>query len=148
METTFEGVSLWAVKWFDNRPVTLLSTFASASPEHAGKRFDKKTRTTLYIRSKEWYRNLFFHLLDVVVVNCWLIYRRDATMASVPCKDQMTLLSFKADIACALKQQGKAAAMENTLEVRPRQYDRPVNALVSETLGAGAIDFNTLRETI
>ncbi|KAH8022894.1 hypothetical protein HPB51_006252 [Rhipicephalus microplus] len=46
MATTFEGVSLRAVKWFDNRPVTLLSTFASASPEQAVKRFDKKTRTT------------------------------------------------------------------------------------------------------
>ncbi|KAH8041817.1 hypothetical protein HPB51_018611 [Rhipicephalus microplus] len=35
MVTTFEGVSLRAVNWFDNRPVTLLSTFASASPEQA-----------------------------------------------------------------------------------------------------------------
>nr|XP_037279846.1 solute carrier family 13 member 2-like [Rhipicephalus microplus] len=49
MATTFEGVSLRAVKWFDNRPVTLLSTFASASPEQAVKRFDKKTRTTVSI---------------------------------------------------------------------------------------------------
>ncbi|KAH8027792.1 hypothetical protein HPB51_010306 [Rhipicephalus microplus] len=46
MATTFEGVSLRAVKWFDNRPVTSLSTFVSASPEQAVKRFDKKTRTT------------------------------------------------------------------------------------------------------
>ncbi|KAL3214886.1 hypothetical protein MRX96_006977 [Rhipicephalus microplus] len=116
MATTFEGVSLRAVKWFDNRPVTLLSTFASASPEQAVKRFDKKTRTTvsiprpaivgiynecmggvdllnmlvalyrIHVRSKKWYRRLFFHLLDVVVFNCWLLYRRDATAANVPCK--------------------------------------------------------------
>ncbi|KAH8035516.1 hypothetical protein HPB51_005829 [Rhipicephalus microplus] len=33
MATTFEGVSLRAVEWFDNHPVTLLSTFASALPE-------------------------------------------------------------------------------------------------------------------
>ncbi|KAH8010167.1 hypothetical protein HPB51_025602 [Rhipicephalus microplus] len=46
--TTFEGVSLRAVKWFDNRPVTLLSPFASASPEQAVKRFHK-TRTTVSI---------------------------------------------------------------------------------------------------
>ncbi|KAH7943822.1 hypothetical protein HPB52_011866 [Rhipicephalus sanguineus] len=30
METTFEGVNLRAVKWFDNRHVTLLPSFASA----------------------------------------------------------------------------------------------------------------------
>ncbi|KAL3219432.1 hypothetical protein MRX96_030446 [Rhipicephalus microplus] len=46
--TTSEGVSLRAVKWFDNRPVTLLSPFASASPEQAVKRFHK-TRTTVSI---------------------------------------------------------------------------------------------------
>lgn len=42
----------------------------------------------------------------------------------------------------------EAAAMEKTLEVRTRQYDRPVNALVSETIGAGATSSDTLRETI
>lgn len=92
MKTTFEGVCLRAVKWFDNRPVTLLSTFASASPEQAVKHFDKKTRTTvsiprpaivgiynecmggvdlmdmlvalyrIHIRSK-WYRRLFFSFI-------------------------------------------------------------------------------------
>lgn len=138
MATTYEGVILRAVMWFDNRPVTLLSTFASASLEQAGKRFNKKTQTMvsiprpaivdvynectgsvdlmemllalyhIHIRSKKWYRRLFFCLLDILVVNCWLFYRRDATTAIVPCKDQMTLLSFKADIACALKQ-GKVA---------------------------------------
>ncbi|XP_050038274.1 piggyBac transposable element-derived protein 3-like [Dermacentor andersoni] len=104
METTFEGVSLRAVKWFDNRPVTLLSTIASASPENTVKRFDK-TRTSVSItrpsivgvynecmggvdlmdmlvalyrinlRSKKSYRRLFFHLLDTVIVNSWLLYR-------------------------------------------------------------------------
>ncbi|XP_072144446.1 piggyBac transposable element-derived protein 2-like [Dermacentor andersoni] len=129
METTFEGVSLRAVKWFDNRPVTLLSTFASASPENTVKRFDNKARTSVSItrpsivgvynectggvdlmdmlvalyrinlRSKKWYRRLFFHLLDVVIVNCWLLYRRDSTAAKVPRNQQMTLLHFKAEIA-------------------------------------------------
>ncbi|KAH8008640.1 hypothetical protein HPB51_000351 [Rhipicephalus microplus] len=110
-----------------------------SSPEPAVKRFDKKTRTTvsvprpaiigiynecmggvdlldmlvalyrIHVRSKKVYRRLFFHLLDVVVVNCWLLYLRDATAANVPCKHQMTLLTFKADIACALRQQGKVS---------------------------------------
>lgn len=30
--TTHNGVNLWAVKWFDNRPVTLLSKFVAANP--------------------------------------------------------------------------------------------------------------------
>lgn len=158
MATTFEGVSLRAVKWFDNRPVTLLSTFASASPEQAVKRFDKKTRTTvsiprpaivgiynecmggvdlmdmlvalyrIHVRSKKWYRRLFFHLLDVVVVNCWLLYRRDATAANVPCKHQMTLLTFKADIACTLRQQGKVSTPSRKRPLGPSKVENELQA--------------------
>nr|XP_037279970.1 piggyBac transposable element-derived protein 2-like [Rhipicephalus microplus] len=157
MATTFEGVSLRAVKWFDNRPVTLLSTFASASLEQVGKRFDKKTRTTvsiprpaivgiynecmgddlmdvlgalyrIHVRSKKWYRRLSFHLLDVVVVNCWLLYRRDATAANVPCKHQMTLLTFKADIACTLRQQGKVSTPSRKQPLDPSKVENELQA--------------------
>lgn len=158
METTFEGVNLRAVKWFDNRHVTLLSSFASALPDHPVKRFDKKTRTTvnvprpsivavynesmggvdlmdmlvalyrIQLRSKKWYRRLFFHLLDVVVVNCWLLYRRDATAADVPRKDQMTLLSFKADIACVLRQQGKVATPSRRRPFAPSRVENELQA--------------------
>lgn len=43
MATTLEEANLRAVKWFDNRHVSLLSSFASASPEQLVKRFDKDT---------------------------------------------------------------------------------------------------------
>ncbi|KAK8763335.1 hypothetical protein V5799_034055 [Amblyomma americanum] len=166
METTFEGVSLRAVKWFDNRPVTLLSTFASASPENTVKRFDKKTRTSVSItrpsivgvynecmggvdlmdmlvalyrinlRSKKWYRRLFFHLLDVVIVNCWLLYRRDATTAKVPRNQQMTLLLFKAEIACVLKQQGKVATPTTRRPLAPSKIE---NELQEKRRGPAAL---------
>ncbi|XP_077553105.1 uncharacterized protein LOC144167775 [Haemaphysalis longicornis] len=42
----------------------------------------------------------------------------------------------------------EAAAMEKTPEIRTRQYDRQMNALVSETIGAGAINSDSLRDTI
>ncbi|XP_077551866.1 uncharacterized protein LOC144166122 [Haemaphysalis longicornis] len=42
----------------------------------------------------------------------------------------------------------EAAAMEKTLEIRTRQYDRAIIALVSETIGAGAIKSESLRDTI
>ncbi|KAH9384245.1 hypothetical protein HPB48_026230 [Haemaphysalis longicornis] len=54
MKTTFEGVSLRAVKWFDHdllywvRPAHAAVSYGSARPQkcQAVKRFDKKTRTT------------------------------------------------------------------------------------------------------
>lgn len=90
--TTQNGVNLWAVKWFDSRPVTLLSTFVSANPASEVQRWDKKQKEflcvkrpnivgvynksmggvdlldsliALYrikIRSKKWYHRIFFHI--------------------------------------------------------------------------------------
>ena len=42
----------------------------------------------------------------------------------------------------------EAAALEKTLEIRTRQYDRPVNALAPETISDRAISSDSLRETI
>ncbi|XP_077551730.1 uncharacterized protein LOC144165829 [Haemaphysalis longicornis] len=42
----------------------------------------------------------------------------------------------------------EAAAMEKTLEIRTRQFDRPINAVVADTIDAGALSSDTLRETI
>lgn len=141
-----------------NRPVTLLSTFASASPENTAKCFDKKTQTSasitrpsivgvynectggvdlmdmlvaLYrinLRSKKWYRRLFFHSLDVVIVNCWHLYRRDATADKVPRNQQMTLLHFKAELACVLKQQGKVATLSRRRPLDPSKIENELQA--------------------
>ncbi|KAL3189291.1 hypothetical protein MRX96_002957 [Rhipicephalus microplus] len=69
MVTTFEGVSLRAVNWFDNRPVTF-TVHVCFSFTRAGREVLRQEDTNDY----------------VVVVNCWLLYRRDATAANVPCK--------------------------------------------------------------
>ena len=39
---SFDNVELRAVKWFDNRGVTLLSTYESVEPTKNVERFDKK----------------------------------------------------------------------------------------------------------
>ncbi|KAL3201041.1 hypothetical protein MRX96_012874 [Rhipicephalus microplus] len=82
----------------------------------------------IHVRSKKWYRRLFFHLLDGVVVNCWLLYHRDATAANVPCKHQMTLLTFKADIACTLRQQGKVSTPSRKRPLGPSKVENELQA--------------------
>ncbi|KAM4567260.1 piggyBac transposable element-derived protein 3-like [Odontesthes bonariensis] len=136
-ETLVNGVSLRAVKWFDNRPVTLLSSFASASPTTAVERWDKKNKTTvevkcpsivttynkgmggvdlldsliaLYrtkIRSRKWYHRLVFHMLDLTVVEAWLLYRRDCRDCGVLLRDVLSLAEFKAEVASCLCMEGK-----------------------------------------
>lgn len=138
-ETMLNGVSLRAVKWFDNRAVTLLSTFASANPTTTAVRWDKKRKATvqvkcpsivntynkgmggvdlldsliaLYrtkIRSKKWYHRIVFHMLDFTVVEAWLLYRRDCRDCAIPQKDFCSLAKFKAEVASCLCMERKAS---------------------------------------
>ena len=55
------------------------------------------------IRSRKWYHRVFFHLMDLTVVNAWLLYRR----CSQANGKQLTLHDFKADVAEGLCKQGK-----------------------------------------
>src|SRR5215469_2840803 len=59
------------------------------------------------IRSKKWYHRIFYHFLDVAVVNSWLLYRKDCEMSKISQEDQLSLLQFKAEIAACLCRQGK-----------------------------------------
>ncbi|XP_051948067.1 piggyBac transposable element-derived protein 2-like [Xyrauchen texanus] len=132
-----DRVEVRAVKWFDNRGVIVASTFASAQPVSFIERWDRKQRRkvsvecpsiiTLYnkfmggvdaldaliayyrihIRSKKYYHRFFFHFVDMVVVNGWLLYRRNCDSMNVPRKKQKDLLAFKLSIAQALCMQGK-----------------------------------------
>lgn len=61
----------------------------------------------IHIRSKKYYHRFFFHFVDMVVVNGWLLYRRDCDSMNVPRKKQKDLLAFKLSIAQALCMQGK-----------------------------------------
>ena len=132
-----EDIRVLAIKWYDNKPVHLLSSFAGAYPTSAVRRWDKKEKKNvevqcpsavmiynkfmggvdlmdsliaLYrinIRSKKWYHRIFFHFLDMAVVNSWLLYRKDCQACAINKKEQLSLLQFKANLAACLCQQGK-----------------------------------------
>ncbi|XP_051285283.1 piggyBac transposable element-derived protein 2-like [Dicentrarchus labrax] len=148
--TTHNGVNLWAVKWFDNRPVTLLSTFVAANPTTQVLRWDKKKKEVvrvsrpnvvavynksmggvdlldsliaLYrtkIRSKKWYHRIVFHMLDMTLVEAWLLHRRDC-QSQMPEIAHLPLLDFKIQVASCL-------CMEN--KVSNKRKGRPSQAVV------------------
>ena len=96
-----------ALKWKDNKVVTILSTDAGIEPLSTMKRYDKDARekvdvecpdvikqyngrmggidkndmlTHLYktpLRSRRWPQKIFGFVLDVCVANAWLLYKRD-----------------------------------------------------------------------
>jgi hypothetical protein len=97
---------VFATCWRDNKVVTLLSTFVEIDPMSKVKRFSKTEnksieidclhivsvynkhmggvdlldsllgRQKIKIRSRKWYLRIFYHLLDVTVVNSWLLHKR------------------------------------------------------------------------
>ncbi|CAN9509212.1 unnamed protein product [Ophioblennius macclurei] len=132
-----DNVEIRAVKWFDNRGVIVASTFASAQPVYITQRWDRKLKRNvsvecpsivslhkkfkggvdaldalisyhrIHVRSKKYYHRLFFHFVDMVIVNSWLLYRRDCESLGVLRKKQKDLLTFRGSIAQALCMEGK-----------------------------------------
>ena len=128
-----DNVELRVIKCFDNRAVTILTTFEAVVPPSQVKRWDCKKKKELHIdcpsavvsfhknmgemdlldgllsyyripvKSKKWYLCLIWHFLDVTCVQAWLFYNKDAAAAS-----SMSLKPFKMSIAESLLRQRKA----------------------------------------
>jgi hypothetical protein len=126
----FKGVTV--VKWYDNRAVLLASTLNGIDPLGTLERWDKKLKASrqipapalitdynhhmggvdfadrllsmyaIPVKTNKWTMRLFYHFLDVAVVNSWLLYRRDCEFFHIPKRDQMKLLDFRSRIAYVL----------------------------------------------
>ncbi|CAL4233389.1 unnamed protein product, partial [Meganyctiphanes norvegica] len=59
-----------------------------------------------FFRSRKWFHRIFFHFMDVCLVNAWLVYRRDMKeTASV--EKPLTLYLFKAAVSEVLRKQNQ-----------------------------------------
>lgn len=127
----FEGCELYNVSWKDNKTVIMLSTFAGTNPVREVKRFDRKEKchkkvTCPYVittynkhmggvdlldsligrykigmRSKKWYFRIFYHLVDLAVINSWLLSKRvNEQIGSTGV--EMKLSQFRLDLAESL----------------------------------------------
>ena len=140
--TTVDGTELRTIRWYDNKAVTLLTTYAAVSPTVKLRRWDKKERQyvdidapaaipeynkfmggvdkldsllaehRIRLKSKKWYLRIIFHLLDTVVVQAWLLYSRDAAAASCTRREKLPLLDFKLSIAAYLRRVNKNGGAE------------------------------------
>ena len=124
----YDDVELRAIKWFDNRGVSLLSTYESVNSITHISRFDvpcpsivstyKKfmcgvdlldsllSLYRIHTRSKKWYHKLFFHFLDVTVVQSCLMYCRSMTGN----EGKLKLREFKMILADSLMRAGKSTS--------------------------------------
>lgn len=125
-----------ACKWFDNKVVCLASTHVAEEPVTNVERWSTARKEKVPIprpaivmeynsgmggidlqdmlvelyridfRVKRYYLRILFHLLDMSVVNAWLLYRRHWKQLDKPGKP-ISLLLFKVNLACALLQSGQ-----------------------------------------
>ncbi|KTF95432.1 hypothetical protein cypCar_00001006 [Cyprinus carpio] len=98
--------NICTIKWYDNRAITLVSSFAGPEPVQKIQHWDKATKTIIdverpYIvgtynkhmggvdlldsfapknkfpmKSHRWYIYIFWHTIILAVINAWLLYKR------------------------------------------------------------------------
>ena len=128
----YDGAELRAIKWFDNRAVSILTTYEAVEPMIQVKRWDRMQKKEVFVecpsafatynksvggvdlldgllsyyripvRSKKWYHQLICHFLDVLVAQGWLLYRRDVGAEKV-----LSLKEFKVSVTESLMKQSK-----------------------------------------
>jgi len=177
MRSTGNPIEVTYVKWFDNKIVNIVSTFAKSRPLSVVPRFDYKQGKTidvqcpniiklyntsmggvdladclieLYrinIRSKKYYFRLIFHMIDMVVVNSWLLYKRDAINLKLPKSEILALAPFKLRVANCLMKEGKPCTA--TKRGRPSMQSSSGNSATKrgrpcQTLPEKAIRFDNV----
>lgn len=151
-----DDVELSCTVWKDNKAVTLLSTFVGQKPFVKSKRYDRKKNENIEIscpkavdiynkhmggvdlidsmlgrykicmRSKKWYFRIFYHLLDITVINAWLLSKRVSKEKGTH-QNRETLADFRETLALTLC---KAGSLSTSTRGRPRSEEE--NVLVSK----------------
>lgn len=131
--TNFEGIDMTTVTWKDNKQVILASTYVGACPVENIERFDKKEKKRISItcpklikeynmhmggvdlmdsflgryrirmKSRKWYMRIFYHLLDLTVINAWVLHKKVEERKGNH-KNIMTLADFRSELAETLCQ--------------------------------------------
>lgn len=147
--TEINEVELSVTSWVDNKVVNLCSTYVGKEPMDMAKRFSKLQKKKIdvprpkaveiynkymggvdlldamlgfyriQIRSKKWYHRIFFHTIDLITVNSWLLWRRRNNQKGN--ETYMPLLDFKLYIANVLMQETTGVFTPTT-----RSRGRPV----------------------
>ena len=64
-------------------------------------------RDKIIMRTRKWYMRIFYHLLDVTVINSWLLYRRATNSSTSLAAKTMKLKEFRVQLAetlCKIRQ--------------------------------------------
>lgn len=132
---TYKNTNINSVTWKDNKNVSLLSNYCGSLPYTKVKRFDRKKKQNVEVkcpdlvmeynrfmggvdlldsligqhkitmRTKKWYMWLFYHMLDMTIINAWLLYK--SVQKENGNNAPMKLKAFRIDIATCLTKVGQ-----------------------------------------
>ena len=128
-----DDIDVCSLCWKDNKVVNLLSTFVSAQPIEKIKRYDKTIKQRVEIdcpniikqynkhmggvdladsligryrikmKSRKWYIRIFYHLVDITIVNSWILYKKVCLVREeIP----MSLCDFRINLGESLCRSG------------------------------------------
>lgn len=149
------------VRWNDNKPVTLISTYVAAEPVHKIKRYSKEKKVkvdvecpqivkdynkhmggvdladmliSLYrtpLKTRRWYLGIFAQLIDICVNNGWLLYKRQTR------NKNNSLKTFRFEIYEGLVKDGRCNNLckENECKIKKPRSARPTSPVRYDNVG-------------
>ncbi len=142
---THRSTPIVFLAWKDNKVVSMVSTYKGSLPMTMVRRYDRKNkkhidvqcpalvelynkhmggvdtmdamigRHKIKIKSKKWYLKLFFHLMDMAVVNAWLLARRTKFIGN-----ETPNWKFRLDLARSLCASGASRKMGRPSSTEPQ----------------------------
>ncbi|XP_068082074.1 piggyBac transposable element-derived protein 3-like [Anabrus simplex] len=127
-----EDEKMCIVKWKDNRSVLLLSSCVGSEPPTTCKRWSKEEKRKVvipqplivkyynekmggvdlcdrfmsyyrcYIRTNKWPVRMFNHFVDLIIVNCWIMYHRWCAGSGIIRQKRLSLMDYKMHVGKAL----------------------------------------------
>ncbi|KAJ2937731.1 hypothetical protein O0L34_g19124 [Tuta absoluta] len=121
--TSYDGVEFSAVSWKDNKQVTLLSVdknekkrvpvpcpkIISEYNAHMGgvDLMDSFLgRYRIKVKSRKWYMRIFYYLLDLYVINAWILYKKVSIRNNKSSSEILKLSDFRSELADSLCKYG------------------------------------------
>ncbi|KAI2668674.1 PiggyBac transposable element-derived protein 3 [Labeo rohita] len=145
-EVSAEDGKLCVVKWYDNKPVLLMSVVHGTQPEDTCQRWDKKMKQYVTVsrpsiireynnkmggvdlmdrmisyyrmstRTKKWTMRMVMHFTDLALANSWLLYRKDHAICAGPKTRPIQFLQFRMEVATILLAQHHGADADLSTE--------------------------------
>lgn len=157
-----DKTKLAVVRWNDNKPVTLISSFVGAEPLHQIKRYSKELKkkvnvdcpqivkeynkhmggvdladmlVSLYripFKTRRWYIGIFSQLIDICLNNAWILYKKE-------CKSdkKMSLKAFRYEVYQNLVKKDRSQDLKKDQEscVRNPRSARPPSPIRYDNVG-------------